>query len=185
LETPYKTEQHFKEILKNFDDLNDPRLKDTPRRAAKAYEELLDGYGQNLAGLVGSAIYASSIDDIVIMKNISFESFCEHHMIAVTGYVTLGYIPSGTIIGASKLARIVDCFAHRFQLQERMTMEIADALQSVLHPKGVAVYVDGQHFCISKRGVKKTEASLVTRYFLGAFKQNSALRHEFLISAGK
>jgi GTP cyclohydrolase I len=185
LKSRYKTEQNFKEILKNFDDLDDLRLKDTPRRAAKAYEELLDGYEQDPADLVGNATYASSMDDIVMMKNISFESFCEHHMIAVTGYVTLGYIPNGTIIGASKLARIVDCFAHRFQLQERMTVEIADALQSVLKPKGVAVYVDGQHFCISKRGVKKQEASLVTRYFLGTFKQNPALRHEFLISVGE
>jgi GTP cyclohydrolase I len=185
LKAPYKTEQNFREILKNFDDLNDPRLKDTPRRAAKAYEELLDGYGQDPVGLVGNAIYSSSMDDIVMMKNISFESFCEHHMIAIAGYVTLGYIPNGAIIGASKLARIVDCFAHRFQLQERMTMEIADALQSVLNPKGVAVYMDGQHFCISRRGVRKQEASLVTRYFLGEFRQNPALRHEFLISAGE
>ncbi|MDR1475036.1 MAG: GTP cyclohydrolase I FolE [Holosporales bacterium] len=176
-----KVERYIKGIVEEFEGKTD-RLKDTPKRASKAYRELLDGYKQNPDEVVGNAIYQSRMDDIVIMKNISFESFCEHHMIAVTGYVSVGYIPNGTIVGASKLARIVDCFSHRFQLQERLTMEIADAVQNVLNPKGVAVYVSGKHFCISKRGVKKQEASLTTRYFLGEFKQNAALRNEFLTS---
>ncbi len=173
-------ESHLREIL-NVVEPNSEHLTKTPKRSAKAYQELLNGYGKGVSDVVSKdAIYESSMEDMVILRRISFESFCEHHMIAITGYASVGYIPNGYIIGASKIARIVDCFAHRLQLQERLTTEIATAIDDVLSPKGVAVFVEGKHFCISNRGIKKQDARLVTRCFVGEFKNNYHLRQEFL-----
>lgn len=142
---------------------------------------MLDGYNQTPEN-VANAFFPSEMNDIVILKNIQFESLCEHHMVPIIGKASIGYIPDGKIIGASKLARLVDCFAHRFQLQERFTMQIAESLNNVLKCKGVAVYVKAEHFCISKRGVKKSDTEFITRFFTGDFQKNYNLRKEFLDS---
>lgn len=173
-------EEQFKKILEELS-VTDDILEDTPARACRAYGELLDGYHRDPVD-VANAFYQSDMDEMIILRNIPFESFCEHHMVPIIGKATVGYIPNGKIIGASKLARLVDCFAHRLQLQERFTMQIALALESVLESNGVAVYIIGEHFCISKRGVKKSGAEFVTRFFTGDFKKNFDLRREFLDS---
>jgi GTP cyclohydrolase I len=134
---------------------------------------------------IASTFYDSEMNDVVILKNIPFESHCEHHLVPIIGTVGIGYIPDGKIIGASKLARIVDCFAHRLQIQERLTMEIATAIDRILKPKGVAVHIEADHFCISHRGVKKLGARFVTRYFIGNIKNDYNLRNEFLSEIAK
>lgn len=170
--------KHFLEILKELN-VSDDIIAETPERAEKAYKEFFDGYEKNLSN-IKNAFYDSNMDEMIILKNIRFESFCEHHIVPIIGTAAVGYIPNGKIIGASKLARIVDLFAHRLQLQERMTMEIANFLEETINCKGVAVYVRGTHFCISTRGVRKDGAKFVTKYFTGIIKENFELRREFL-----
>ena len=172
-------EKKIQAILEDIEPDSYLRLENTPKRAALAFEEFFSGYTYDVEK-VAEATYTSSMDDIIILKNIQFESYCEHHILPVVGNVAIGYVPNGKIIGASKLARIVDCFARRLQLQERMTMEIADAIAKILSPHGVAVYVDAEHFCISHRGVKKRGSRFVTKYFLGVLKDNYQLRSEFI-----
>lgn len=168
----------FSDFLTNLSD-DEEILQNTPLRAEKAYSELLNGYAQ-IPEEVASKSFPSSMDEMIILKNITFESFCEHHIVPIIGTVSVGYIPNGRIIGASKLARLVDCFAHRLQLQEQLSIQIAETLDSLLNTLGTAVYVQGEHFCISKRGVKKNDARFITRYFTGQFKENYDLRREFL-----
>lgn len=174
-------EKNIEDIIKKIeaDSLN--RLKKTPKRVALAYDEFFNGYSMCPSKFMESC-FDSEMDDMVILKNISFESHCEHHLAPIIGYVSIGYIPNKKVIGISKLARIVDCFAHRLQLQERLTMEIAEALQEGINPKGVAVFIEAKHFCLSNRGVKKQEASLITRYFTGDFRIDEIKRREFLNS---
>lgn len=170
--------KHFLEILKELN-VSDDIIAETPERAEKAYKEFFDGYEKSISN-IKNAFYDSNMDEMIILKNIRFESFCEHHIVPIIGTAAVGYIPNGKIIGASKLARIVDLFAHRLQLQERMTMEIANFLEETINCKGVAVYVRGTHFCISTRGVRKDGAKFVTKYFTGIIKENFELRREFL-----
>lgn len=171
-------ETNIENIINNIDP-DSQRLHETPKRVSRAYDEFFSGYNIDIQKIAG-IIYDSKINDIVILKKIPFESHCEHHIVPIIGTASIGYIPNGKIIGASKLARIVDCFAHRLQLQERMTMEIANAISSILDPLGVGVYMEAEHFCISHRGVKKQGAKFVTKTFLGNMKDNYNLRMEFL-----
>ena len=174
-------EKNVEDIIKKIDADSLERLEKTPRRVAAAYEEFFNGYSVCLSKIMESC-FDSNIDDLVILKNISFESHCEHHLAPIIGHVSIGYIPNKKVIGISKLARIVDSFAHRLQLQERLTVEIAEALQNGINPKGVAVFIEAKHFCLSNRGVKKREASMITRYFTGDFKKYETRRQEFLDS---
>jgi GTP cyclohydrolase I len=157
-------------------------LRRTPERVARMYEELLSGYHTDLAALVNGAVFESEYQDLIIVRDIEFYSLCEHHMLPFTGKAHVAYIPAGKIIGLSKIPRLVEMFARRLQVQERMTRQIAQTLQEVLRPKGVAVLVEGAHLCAMMRGVKKAEASMVTRATTGIFEQDENLRGEFLLS---
>lgn len=172
-------EKDIENILKSIDS-DFERLKKTPGRVARACEEFFSGYSKGAEEISKDALFDSDMDQIVILKHIPFESHCEHHLVPIVGEASVGYIPNKKILGASKLARIVDIFACRLQLQERLTMQIAEAINSVILPIGVAVYIEAEHFCISKRGVKKDGAKLVTKYFIGNIKNDHNLRSEFL-----
>lgn len=172
----------IEEIVKSIDP-DFERIKDTPERVVRSFEEFFGGYQQDPTQIASDAIFDSDMDQLVILKNIPFESHCEHHLVPIIGTATVGYTPHGKILGASKLARIVDCFACRLQLQERLTMEIARAIESIIAPKNVAVYIKAEHFCISKRGVKKDGSKLITTYFIGKIKDDYNLRSEFLAEA--
>jgi GTP cyclohydrolase I len=169
-------EANIRAIIEKIDP-NNESIEETPERVVRTYDEFFSGYNINVSD-IADTFYDSDMNDLIILKNIPFESHCEHHLVPIVGVAHVGYIPNGKIIGASKLARIVDCFAKRLQLQERMTIEIGRALESVLAPKGVGVYVQAEHFCISHRGVKKHGSRFVTRYFSGAVRDQ--LRQEFL-----
>lgn len=155
-------------------------LQRTPERVARMYEELLAGYKADLVTLVNGAVFSSDYTDMVLVRDIEFHSLCEHHMLPFTGKAHVAYIPDGKIIGLSKIPRIVEMYARRLQVQERMTGQIAKTLQEVLQPKGVAVVVEGNHMCAIMRGVKKSEANMVTSFMMGAFENDAALRKEFL-----
>lgn len=173
-------EKSVENILKNIDPESIIRLTKTPKRVAASYKEFFSGYDADIEKIT-KTMYDSDMNEMVILRDIPFESHCEHHIIPIIGKTTIGYIPNGKIIGASKIARIVDCFSHRLQLQERMTIEIANAIDKILQPKGIAIYIEAEHFCISHRGVKKHGAKLVTKYFIGNLKNDQSLRNEFLI----
>lgn len=155
-------------------------LARTPERVARAYDELLSGYRTDPAKLLNDALFDVDYSDMVIVKNIEFYSLCEHHMLPFMGHVHVAYIPKGKVIGLSKIPRIVDMFARRLQVQERMTHQIADFVQEVLHPMGVAVVAEGVHLCAMMRGVKKNDATMTTSAMLGAFQKNSTTRAEFM-----
>ena len=155
-------------------------LKRTPERVSRMFGELLSGYQKNIEELVNGAIFESDYQDIVLVRNIEFYSLCEHHMLPFYGRAHVAYLPDGKIIGLSKIPRLVDMFARRLQVQERMTQEIAIALNDIIKPRGVAVMVEGAHMCAMMRGVKKENASMVTQSMLGAFKTDQRYRSEFL-----
>jgi GTP cyclohydrolase I len=152
----------------------------TPLRVAKAYEELLSGYRTDPIELLNDAIFEVSYDEMVIVRDIEFYSLCEHHMLPFLGRAHVAYLPKGKVIGLSKIPRIVDMFARRLQVQERMTRQIADLVDELLHPKGVAVVVEGLHLCSVMRGVKKHDARMTTSSMAGAFRTNISTRQEFL-----
>ena len=160
-------------------------LRDTPERAAKAMEFLCKGYRDDLDTLVNGAIFESQMDEMVLVKDIDFYSMCEHHMLPFYGKAHAAYIPNGKVIGLSKIPRIVEMFARRLQVQERMTQEIADFLNNTLEAQGVAVVVEGQHMCAAMRGVKKANARMTTSAMLGSFKHNPQTRGEFLDHVGR
>ncbi|MCX7975456.1 MAG: GTP cyclohydrolase I FolE [Bellilinea sp.] len=155
-------------------------LKRTPERVARMYEELLAGYRTDPVALVNDALFEVDYDEMVIVRDIEFYSLCEHHMLPFLGRAHVAYIPKGRVIGLSKIPRIVDMFARRLQVQERMTRQIADFLQEVLHPRGVAVVLEAIHMCSMIRGVKKHDSRMTTSSMLGAFRNNMATRMEFL-----
>lgn len=155
-------------------------LKRTPERVAKAYDELLSGYRTDPIELLNEAIFEVSYDEMVIVRDIEFYSMCEHHMLPFLGRAHVAYLPKGKVIGLSKIPRIVDMFAKRLQVQERMTRQIADLVDELLHPKGVAVVVEGLHLCSVMRGVKKHDARMTTSSMSGAFRKNLSTRQEFL-----
>jgi GTP cyclohydrolase I len=155
-------------------------LLKTPSRVAKAYAEILAGYRMNPEELINNALFSVDYDEMVIVKGIEFYSMCEHHMLPFYGVAHVAYIPSGKVIGLSKIPRIVEMYSRRLQVQERMTLQIADFIQEVLKPKGVAVVVEGKHLCMMMRGVKKHEASMTTSHMLGVFREQLPTRMEFL-----
>jgi GTP cyclohydrolase I len=156
-------------------------LLDTPARVVRAYEEWFEGYEQDPVEMLQRTFEeVGGYDDIVVLRDIPFESCCEHHMAAIRGIVHIGYLPRGRVVGISKLARVVDAFAHRLQVQERLTAQIADALEAVLEPRAVGVVIKATHACMTTRGVRKHGVSMVTSRMLGAFRDDPATRHEFL-----
>ena len=155
-------------------------LTRTPERVARMYTELLAGYMVDPMSIVNGALFDVSYDEMVIVRDIEFYSLCEHHMLPFMGRAHVAYLPNGKVVGLSKIPRIVDLFARRLQVQERMTRQIADFLNSVLSPKGVAVVVEGMHLCTMMRGVKKQNARMTTSAVHGYFRTNLATRQEFL-----
>jgi GTP cyclohydrolase I len=155
-------------------------LKRTPERVARMYEELLGGYRIDPISMVNNALFDVEYDQMVIVRDIEFFSLCEHHMLPFIGRAHVAYVPDGKVIGLSKIPRIVDMFARRLQVQERMTSQVADFLNELLHPKGVAVVMEAFHLCSMMRGVKKQEARMTTSAVHGYFRNNMATRMEFL-----
>ncbi|NWF49540.1 MAG: GTP cyclohydrolase I FolE [Ignavibacteriaceae bacterium] len=155
-------------------------LQKTPSRVAKAYEFLTSGYHQDISKVLNNAIFNEKYDEMVLVKNIDFYSMCEHHLLPFYGKVHLAYIPNGKIIGLSKIPRIVDVFARRLQVQERMTQQIADTLEQYLQPSGVAVVAEAFHMCMMMRGVEKQNSSATTSAMHGIFKDDARTRTEFL-----
>ncbi len=162
------------------EDINREGLLDTPARVARMYEEIAGGYKIDPAVMVNDAIFSVSYDEMVMVKDIDYYSMCEHHMLPFFGKAHVGYIPNGKVIGLSKIPRVVDMFARRFQLQERMTQQIAEFLQDTINPVGVGVVVEGVHLCAGMRGIKKPNTRMVTSAMLGSFKTNEKTRNEFL-----
>ena len=160
-------------------------LVDTPARVAKAFEDWFSGYDQDPeAYLARTFEEVAGYDDMVILKNIRFESHCEHHLAPIIGVAHVGYLPTHRVVGISKLARVVEAFARRLQVQEKMNAQIAHCIQMVLEPKGVAVVIEASHQCMTTRGVHKTGVTMVTSSMLGAFRANSDTRREFLNMIG-
>ncbi len=181
-----RIEQATTEILTAVgEDPNREGLLNTPRRVAKMYSELLSGYRTDPIKLINNAIFDVEYDDMVIVKDIEFSSLCEHHMLPFIGHAHVAYIPRGKVIGLSKIPRIVDMFASRLQVQERMTRQIANFINEVLDPIGVAVVVDGKHMCSMMRGVKKHDSSMTTSTMIGAFRSNQSTRNEFMAHLGR
>ncbi len=155
-------------------------LKNTPKRVARMYSELLSGYHADVHKIVNGALFNITYDEMVIVRDIEFYSLCEHHMLPFIGRAHVAYMPAGKVIGLSKIPRVVDIFARRLQVQERMTRQIADLLQELLEPRGVAVVLEGLHLCMMMRGVKKHDARMTTSAMHGAFRTNPSTRQEFL-----
>ena len=176
-----KLEANTKNLLELLgEDPSREGLINTPKRVAKAWDFLTKGYNENLDDLINNAIFEGESKDMVIVKNIEFYSLCEHHMIPFYGKAHIGYIPDGKIIGLSKLARITDLFSQRLQVQERLTNQIAQCLQEVLNPRGVAVVLEGKHFCMLSRGVQKQNSIATSSSMLGIFREIESTRNEFL-----
>jgi len=167
------------------EDVTREGLLDTPKRVARAYAELTAGYHVDPVHLINDAIFDVNYDEMVIVRDIDFYSLCEHHLLPFLGQVDVAYLPNGKVIGLSKIPRVVEMFARRLQVQERMTQEIAQFLDEALHPLGVAVVVEGLHMCAAMRGVKKANARMVTSAMLGTFKTKMATRSEFLRHIGR
>lgn len=155
-------------------------LIETPRRVADSMRFLTEGYDLDPAEIVGDAIFSEDYDEMVTVKDISFFSLCEHHLLPFFGRAHIAYLPRGRVIGLSKLPRVVDAFAHRLQIQERLTRQIAESLERVLEPAGVAVVVEARHLCMEMRGVEKQDSETITSCMLGTFRDDPRTRAEFL-----
>jgi GTP cyclohydrolase I len=155
-------------------------LKNTPDRVARMYTELLSGYTMKTEQIINGALFHINYDEMVLVRDIEFYSLCEHHLLPFIGRAHVAYLPAGKVIGLSKIPRIVDMYARRLQVQERMTRQIADLIQTTLEPQGVAVVVEGMHLCSMMRGVRKHDARMTTSAMHGAFRANLATRQEFL-----
>lgn len=176
----FSTQEIFREIIRRYDD--DPTrdgLEKTPERMEKAIEFLTKGYKEDPTGILQGALFDVDYDEMVIVKDIEMYSLCEHHMLPFFGKVHVAYIPKGKVIGLSKIARLVEVFSRRLQVQERLTRQIADAIQDAIHPHGVGVVIEARHLCMMMRGVEKQNSSTVTSAMVGAF-QNQNTRAEFL-----
>mgnify|MGYP000218126860 CR=1 FL=1 len=174
-------EKEFASIIEQLgEDLTREGLVDTPKRAAKAMKFLTRGYEQNLDEVINGALFPTENSEMVIVKDIELYSMCEHHMLPFIGKCHVGYIPRGQVIGLSKIARIVDMFARRLQIQENMTKQIAEAVEEVTGCRGVGVIVEAKHMCMMMRGVQKQNSSMKTSAMLGNFRSNQATRTEFL-----
>ena len=156
-------------------------LIDTPRRVARAYEDWFSGYDQNpVAYLERTFEEVEGYDEMIVLRDIAFESHCEHHMAPIIGKAHVGYLPKNKVVGISKLARVVEAFARRFQVQEKMTAQIANCIQDVLQPKGVGIVIEAKHQCMTTRGIHKSDVSMVTSQMVGAFRKDARTRIEFL-----
>jgi GTP cyclohydrolase I len=183
-----RLESLYLEILKEVgEDPNREGLKRTPSRAAQAMRFMTSGYHQTLDRIVAGAIFEEEVEDIVVVRDIEFFSLCEHHILPFFGYAHIAYLPNRKIIGISKIARIVDMYARRLQVQERMTQQIATAIQNVLEPVGVACVVEAKHLCMMARGVEKQAPNVSTSFLIGIFRESATTRKEFfdLISSRK
>ena len=177
-----KAEEAIKTIIEWVgEDLEREGLKSTPKRVIKAFKEYFKGYSQDPTEFLSKTFTdVEGYDDMVIEKNISIHSHCEHHMAPITGVAHVAYIPSKKVVGLSKLARVVEVFSKRLQTQERLTMQIAKTIMNVLQPRGVAVTIDASHQCMTNRGVKKEDTTTITNYFLGAFKDDLSFQNRYL-----
>jgi GTP cyclohydrolase I len=174
-------EHLYKQIISSIgEDVNRQGLVDTPKRAAKAMSFLTSGYQKEVEEVVNGAIFDSDADDMVIVKDIELYSMCEHHLLPFIGKCHVAYLPSGKVLGLSKVARIVDMFARRLQIQEQLTTQIADSILKVTGAKGVAVVVEAKHLCMMMRGVEKQNSQMTTSSMLGQFRKNAETRAEFL-----
>ena len=174
-------EQHYSAILEQLgEDVTREGLVDTPKRAAKAMQYLCKGYQQTLEEVTNGALFSSNSSEMVVVRNIELYSLCEHHILPFIGKAHVAYLPDGKVLGLSKVARIVDMFARRLQIQESLTRQIAEAVQEVTGAAGVGVVIEAQHMCMMMRGVEKQNSSMVTSVMLGAFRDNQATRQEFL-----
>ena len=178
--------QQYREILVGLGE-NPERegLIDTPKRAAKAMQYLCHGYQQSLEEIVNGALFESDNDEMVIVKDIELYSLCEHHLLPFIGKAHVAYIPTGKVLGLSKVARIVDMYARRLQIQENLTKQIADAIQRVTNAAGVAVVIEAKHMCMMMRGVEKQNSVMSSSVMLGAFRESCNTRHEFLQLIGR
>ena len=174
-------EQLTHSLLKEIgEDPNRDGLLRTPSRVAKSWEFFSRGYNQNLEDIINNAIFEEDAKDMVIVRDIEFFSLCEHHLLPFFGKAHVGYIPNGKVVGLSKIPRIIDMFSRRLQVQERLTHQVAEVLQDVLNPIGVAVVMEGRHMCMQMRGVEKQNSFASTSAMLGQFRKSSETRSEFL-----
>ena len=181
-----KIELIISNLLKEIgEDSEREGLVKTPHRVAKSWMTFAQGYKQTPEEVVGDAVFNEKYDEIVADKDIDFFSLCEHHLLPFKGVAHVGYLPKEKIIGLSKIPRIVDIYARRLQVQERLTQQVADALQDVLSPKGVAVVIEAEHLCMQMRGVEKKSSFMITSAVRGAFRENNKTREEFLSIIGK
>ena len=177
-----KAEEAIKTVIEWIgEDPEREGLKSTPKRVIKAFKEYFQGYNQDPAEYLKTTFKeVEGYDDMVIEKNISIRSHCEHHMAPILGVAHVAYIPSKKVVGLSKLARVVDAFSKRLQTQERLTMQIAKVIMDVLQPRGVAVTIDASHQCMTNRGIKKEKTTTITNYFLGTFKDDLSFQNRYL-----
>jgi GTP cyclohydrolase I len=174
-------QSHFAAIIDGLgEDLQREGLIKTPERAARAIAYLCHGYEQDLQSVLNGAIFPSGNDDMVIVKDIELYSLCEHHLLPFIGRAHVAYLPRGKVIGLSKIARIVDMYARRLQIQENLTVQIADAIREVIQPAGVAVTIEAEHLCMKMRGVEKQNSTMKTSVMLGTFRESQATRMEYL-----
>ncbi|WP_043315472.1 GTP cyclohydrolase I FolE [Microbulbifer sp. HZ11] len=173
--------EHYAHIIEAIgEDLERPGLKDTPQRAAKAMQYLTRGYHQTVEEIVNDALFPSDCSEMVLVKDIELYSMCEHHMLPFIGKAHVAYIPDGKVLGLSKVARIVDMFARRLQIQEQLTVQVAQTIQQVTGAAGVGVIIEAKHMCMMMRGVEKQNSVMKTSAMLGSFRSQQATRNEFL-----
>lgn len=173
--------EHFASIITSVgEDLTRPGLVDTPDRAAKAFQFLTRGYQQTLDEVVNNALFPSDSEEMIMVKDIELYSLCEHHLLPFIGKAHVAYIPTGKVLGLSKVARIVDMYARRLQIQEQLTVQIAECIQEITGASGVGVIIEAKHMCMMMRGVEKQNSSMKTSSMLGSFRSNQATRSEFL-----
>ena len=174
-------EEQFRKIIESIgEDPNREGLRETPARAARAFEFLTKGYTQDVKEIIGNAIFDTDTNEMVIVKDIELYSLCEHHLLPFIGKCHVGYLPKGKVLGLSKLARIVEVFARRLQIQEVLTKQIAETIMASVNADGVAVVIEARHLCMMMRGVEKQNSVMVTSCMLGAFRSHNRTRSEFL-----
>jgi GTP cyclohydrolase I len=174
-------EDLFKQLIEALgEDPEREGLVDTPRRADKAYRFLTKGYTETVEEAASGAIFESPMDEMVIVRNVEIYSLCEHHLLPFFGVCHIGYLPNGKVLGLSKLARIAEVFARRLQIQENLTMQIAESIMELVQPRGVGVVIQARHLCMMMRGVEKQGSEMTTSCLLGSFRENSQTRAEFL-----
>lgn len=180
MEDPARLIEAYSTIIAEIDDVTRPGVIDTPKRAAKAMQFLTKGYHETLDQVVNGALFDAENREMIVVQDVELYSLCEHHLLPFIGKAHVGYIPNGKVLGLSKVARVVDMFARRLQIQEELTFQIADALQQVTGAEDVGVIIEARHLCMMMRGVEKQNSLMKTSAMLGAFRENAATRSEFL-----